>query len=65
MADVQVNQTGGGSSTGWIWAVVALVLAALLGWFFFAGGGRADRGSETKIEVNTPAGGGSAGVKTP
>jgi len=35
MADVQVNQTApakGGAST-WVWAVIVVVLLALIGWF--------------------------------
>jgi hypothetical protein len=62
MADVQVNQSPGGGGTsagssGWIWAIVVLVVVALIAWFVFAGGpgGRTD---ETRIEVETPAGGG-------
>jgi len=35
MADVQVNQTapakGGGSN--WVWAVIVVVLLAVIGWF--------------------------------
>ncbi len=64
MADVEINQ-GPAGGANWIWAVVVLVLVALLAWFFFAGGGRRGRTNETKIEVNTPAGGASAGAKTP
>jgi hypothetical protein len=57
MADVQVNQSPGGSagSSGWIWAVVVLVVVALIAWFVFAGG-RGGGGDETRIEVETPAG---------
>lgn len=56
MADVQVNQSPGGSSgsSGWIWAIVVLVVVALIAWFVFAGGA-ADGGNETRIEVETPA----------
>ncbi len=58
MADVQVNQSPGGGtgsagSSGWIWAIVVLVVVALIAWFVFAGGGGTD---ETRIEVDTPAG---------
>jgi bacteriorhodopsin len=31
MADVQVNQTGGGSN--WIWALIVVILLAVIGWF--------------------------------
>src|SRR5688572_19677843 len=59
MADVQVNQSPGGGSAGsssWIWAIVVLVVVALIAWFVFAGG-PGGGGNETRIEVETPAGG--------
>ena len=54
MADVQVNQTapGGGSSASWIWALIVVILLAVIGWFlvgqpyFFS--------EETSVNVNTP-----------
>jgi hypothetical protein len=35
MADVQVNQTAPGKSGGsnWVWAVIVVVLLAVIGWF--------------------------------
>jgi hypothetical protein len=54
MADVQIQQTPD-SSYGWVWAVVVIVLIALIAWFVFAGPMRSE--SRTTIEVETPAAG--------
>jgi hypothetical protein len=64
MADeVHVHQTppprsnGGGGSAGWIVAILAIIVIALVAWLFFVRG--ADSGSgvpdEVDVEVNVPA----------
>jgi hypothetical protein len=35
-----------------VWAIVVLILLAVIGWFVFGGG--LHRTSTTKIEINTP-----------
>jgi hypothetical protein len=53
------------NSMGWVVALIAVILVALAAFWFFAGGGRGaatDGGEGTRIEVNTPEGGGSATV---
>jgi hypothetical protein len=59
MADVQIQQTpnGGGSST-WLWAIVVLVLIALVAWFILAGRGRSSR---TDVNIQAPGAGAPAG----
>ena len=53
MADVQIQQTPAtGSGSGWIWAIVVLILLAIIGWFIFGGG--MHRTSTTRIDINTP-----------
>ena len=75
MADVNIQQTptqpaatsGGGS--GAIWAILVVVLLAIIAWFVFGGG--LNRSSTTKIEVSTPGAsapapsGGTGGAKKP
>lgn len=63
MADVQIQQPGtSGSSNSWVWAVVVIVLLALIAWFVFAG---PNRGDDVNIDadINTP--GAPAGGGTP
>lgn len=63
MADeVHVHQTpaggsGGGSSAGWIVAILAIIVLALVAWLFFVrGGGTASEvPDEVDVEVNVPA----------
>jgi hypothetical protein len=63
MADVQVNtpqpaqqSTGGGS--GAVWAIVVVVLLAIIAWFVFGrgmmGGGK-DTNIKADVKVETPA----------
>ena len=58
MADVQIQQTptGEGSGLGWLWAIIAIIVIALLAWFLFAGGRTGTSRNETKVDVQTPAG---------
>jgi hypothetical protein len=67
MADVQITQTPDTSSgSGWDWAIVVLVLLAIIGWFIFGGG--LHRTTTARIDINTPgapAGGGTAGGTVP
>jgi hypothetical protein len=65
MADVQIQQTpdtGGGA--GWVWAIVVLILLAIIAWFVFGGG--MHRSTRARIDINVPGassggGGGSSG----
>ena len=63
MADVQIQQTpdsGSGGGSGLVWALVVLILLAVIAWFVFGGG--LHKTSSTKIDVNVPgASGGSGG----
>jgi bacteriorhodopsin len=62
MGDVQV-QHNSDRGTSWIWAVVILLLVAVIAWFIV--GGCADRAPEgTSIEVTVPAGAGASGGTT-
>jgi len=81
MADVNIQQTpsapatsGGGS--GAVWAILVVVLLAIIAWFVFGGG--LHRTNTTKIDINTPgasapsggstggtSGGGTGGTKRP
>ena len=67
MADVQIQQTpssGGGAS--WLWAIIVLVLLAVIAWFVFGGG--LNKTSTTNIKVETPgaaAPSSGGGTKTP
>lgn len=71
MADVQISQpTSSGSSGGasWAWALIVIVLLAVIGWFVFGGG--LHKTSTTKIDINAPAasapaGGSSGGSAAP
>jgi hypothetical protein len=69
MADVQITQSPDTSSgSGWVWAIVVLVLLAIIGWFIFGGG--LHRTTTARIDINTPgagapAGGGTAGGTVP
>lgn len=72
MADVQIQQTpGAGTSSGWIWAIVVLILVAVVAWFVFAGG-RGDRTAGdteggAKVEASGSVSGSASGgaTKTP
>ena len=66
MADVQIQQPGErSSSSGAVWAIVVIVLLAIIAWFVFAGpmGGGDDVDVDADINVpgatNPPAGGGT------
>jgi hypothetical protein len=51
MADVQIQQTPGErGSSSWVWAIVVLVLLAVVAWYLFAGRGPGDT---TDIDINT------------
>src|SRR5688500_6719199 len=54
MADVQISNTPGTDrgSSSWVWAIVVLVLLALVAWFVFGGG--MGGGDSTDIDINTP-----------
>jgi hypothetical protein len=55
MADVQISNTPGSTDSGsssWVWAIVVLVLLALVAWFVFGGG--MGGGDETNIDINAP-----------
>ena len=68
MADVQIQQTPDtGSGGGWVWALVVIILLAVIAWFVWGGG--MHRTSTTRIDINTPgssapapAGGASGGA---
>lgn len=65
MADVQVNQTPGGGQpvdsgggSGAAWAIVVIVLLAIVAWFVFGRGmvaGRNDRNININAKVETPS----------
>jgi len=75
MADVNIQQTPGapaasGGGSGAVWAILVIVLLAIIAWFVFGGG--LHKTSTTKVEINTPgasapapSGGGTGGTKTP
>lgn len=68
MADVQVNQTAPdrGGAANWIWALIVVVLLAVIGWFLIGGGYIFEE--RTTVEIETPApgqGGGSGGGSNP
>jgi len=54
MADVQIQQTpdAGTGGAGWVWALVVLVLVAVVAWFIFGGG--LHRTNTTRIDINAP-----------
>lgn len=54
MADVQVQQQPGGSAN-WAWALVVIILLAVIGWFVFGGGYLFTE--KTEINIKTPAAG--------
>lgn len=67
MADVQVNQSPGGSSpqpvesgggSNAVWAIVVIVLLAIVAWFVFGRGmmrGDGDRDINANVKIETPA----------
>ena len=70
MADVQVNQSpggtqqpvqpveSGGGGSGAAWAIVVIVLLAIVAWFVFGRGmigGRRDTNINAKVKVETPS----------
>lgn len=61
MADVQMNQTDRGG-TSWVWAVVVILLIAIIAWFVFMRGGAVTE-DRTGVDVNitAPAPGGDGG----
>ena len=54
MADVQIQQpdTSGGSGAGLVWALLVVVLLAVIGWLVLGGG--LHRTNRTTIDVNVP-----------
>ncbi|HXG58868.1 MAG TPA: hypothetical protein VNL91_07580 [Thermoanaerobaculia bacterium] len=60
MADVQIQQQPGGAN--WVWALVVIVLLAVIGWLIFGGGYLFEE--KTEIKVRTPAAGSSPGSGT-
>jgi hypothetical protein len=64
MADVQIQQNpGSGGSNTWLWAIVVLVLIALLAWFVMGRGGSSRGGAATTPAGQTaPAPGGTGGA---
>lgn len=77
MADVNIQQTpeAGSGGAGWVWAIVVLILLAIIAWFVFGGG--LHRTTTARIDINTPGasapatppsgggGGGTAGFSVP
>ena len=80
MADVNIQQpapqptvvTTSGGGSGAVWAILVIVLLAIIAWFVFGGG--LHRTTNAKVKINTPgasapapSGGGSppSGTKTP
>ncbi|HET7371835.1 MAG TPA: hypothetical protein VFJ20_00590 [Gemmatimonadaceae bacterium] len=77
MADVNIQQTpeAGSGGAGWVWAIVVLILLAIIAWFVFGGG--LHRTTTARIDINTPGasapatppsgggGGGTAGGSVP
>ena len=63
MADVNIQQTpnAGAGGAGWVWAMVVLILLAIIAWFVFGGG--LHRTTTARIDINTP--GASAPATTP
>jgi hypothetical protein len=66
MADVQMNDSGRTGGSSWAWAIVVLVLVALLAWYVIGMGNRRNAsGGEVNIHVDAPAatqgGGGNGG----
>jgi bacteriorhodopsin len=61
MADVQMNQTDRGGAS-WVWAVVVVLLIAVIAWFVFMRGGAVTE-DRTGVDVNitAPAPGGDGG----
>jgi hypothetical protein len=57
MADVQIQQTPDTSSGGasWVWAIVVLVLVALVAWFLFGGGLNRTTTNRTEIDIKAPS----------
>ena len=65
MADVQVNQSPGGTSTqpvetggggsGAAWAIVVIVLLAIVAWFVFGRGMIGNRNTNVKADVKVQA----------
>ena len=54
MADVQVQQTPDRGGSPWVWAVVVVILVAVIAWFVFMRGDTT-RVDETGIDVNITA----------
>ena len=54
MADVNIQQTpeAGSGGAGWVWAIVVLILLAIIAWFVFGGG--LHRTTTARIDINTP-----------
>lgn len=69
MADVQLNQTDRGGGSSWVWAIVVILLIAVIAWFVFMRGGAVTE-DRTGVDVNITApaggeGGGTGGATTP
>lgn len=62
MADVQVTQGGGSSAAAWLWALVAIVVLAILAWIFLGGGFTQKKEIDVDINVPTATSGGPPGA---
>jgi hypothetical protein len=69
MSDVHVHQTpeggggGGGGFPGFVWAILVLVIVALLAWFIVTRVGGGTERHEIDVDINVPGaveGGGAA-----
>lgn len=54
MADVHIQNDRGGSAT-WVWAVIAIILLAVLAWVIFGGGIPKSGDGDINVDVNVPA----------
>jgi bacteriorhodopsin len=58
MADTQIQ---GGSGSNWAWAIVVVVLLAILAWFIFAGGFNRSSAPKADVDIHVPASGNAGG----
>lgn len=64
MADVQIQQSPDRGSTSWVWAIVVILLVALIAWFVFARGDVVTE-DKTGVDVNITAPAPDAGTPAP